>query len=344
MIVEPLMDTIPNSESEIPEQSNPPGIHPSQVDGAAHTVTLRLSPELPEELPAGQAFTVAVSATCSSGCDLRGSVVSIPGAAAAALDRFDAGTNSTSDLPLTAPTRAGVIHWTVTFRAAERVSDSHGDAVLPVTLRTIPHETSLAVWGVPSAVVVDRSFPLSVGVKCVCGCNLHGHVVEIVDGQGTVKGEAVMGDVAWPGTEALWWSTARVTAPAGEGVYSWTCRLAADEVLPPHDLATGTFSFRTARPPEHSVLVEVSDIERGLPLDGVEVRVGPYVGFTDASGTAILDVPAGAYEVSMRKEGFAADARVVDVDQTVTVSVQAHDAPTRAIAESPVGPHHPYRD
>jgi hypothetical protein len=334
------METTRDKESVAEERQG--GAPSTVVDVADHAVTLKAFPEFPEELPAGQPLTFLVTATCANGCDLRDSVVSIS-ELTAALGRFDNGTNYSPDLTVSSPLTTGQNRWTLRFHAADSRSNVHRDAALDVTFKTTPHETSLAIWGVPSAVVVDQSFSVSVGVKCRCNCELRGRIIEVVDDTGTVKGQTVLED-RWPGTDSLWWSTARIAAPSVDGVHFWTCRLASDDVLPPHNRATATFSFRGAPPPEHSVMVEVSDVENGRPLDDAEVRLGPYAGFTDPNGTTILEVPTGTYELGIRKEGFAAQPRVVDVREKLTVAVKAHSAPTKEIAESPVGPHHPYRD
>ena len=50
--------------------------------------------------------------------------------------------------------------------------------------RTAPHPTSIAVWGVPSPVVVDGRFAVQVGVKCAAGCALAGQPVVVRDEAG----------------------------------------------------------------------------------------------------------------------------------------------------------------
>ena len=79
-----------------------------------------------------------------------------------------------------------------------------------------------------------------------------------------------------------------------------------------HAGSSSTFSFRTAGPPDHRVTVTVCEREAGAPVAGAEVRVGLYRAATDAGGRAVLDVPAGEYDVWARKAGYEPHAgRVV---------------------------------
>ena len=85
-----------------------------------------------------------------------------------------------------------------------------------------PHSTSIAVWGVPSPVVVGRRFAATVGVKCSAGCPLAGRAVAVRDEAGAEAGRGRLGDTPAPGTSALHAVEVALKAPAREGVHTWT--------------------------------------------------------------------------------------------------------------------------
>ena len=221
-----------------------------------------------------------------------------------------------------------------------------------------PHPTSLAVWAVPSPVVVNSRFTVTVGVKCAAGCPLAGQRVAVRDEAGAGVGEGRLGETPAPGTRALYAAEVTLHAPAGEGVHSWSAAFAApvESETPvtvesespaatrpessaavlsqpptrsatPHAAARATFGFRTARPPEHRVTVTVLDRETEAPLRNVEVQLGVYRASTGEDGQARIEAPAGRYDLYVRKAGCAPHAGSVAVHGDVTVRVAAAPAP-----------------
>ncbi len=197
--------------------------------------------------------------------------------------------------------------------------------------KTAPHPTSIAVWGVPSPVLVNRRFVARVGVKCPAGCPLAGRTIVIRDGTGADVGQGRLGDAPERGTSALYAAGVTLEAPAEEGVHAWTAAFAGwgpddasrareapparetapprgplspSEQAPPHAGATAAFSFRTVVPPEHRVTVTVLDEDAKTPLAGAEVRMGVHWGTTDASGRAHVKVHSGSYDLYVRKAGY----------------------------------------
>ena len=198
--------------------------------------------------------------------------------------------------------------------------------------KTAPHPTSIAVWGVPSPVVVNRRFTARVGVKCSAGCPLAGRTVSVRDATGTDVGRARLGERPEAGTNALYAAEVTLEAPAEEGMHAWTAACddpAAPAQEPPpafaeasqpgvaHAGATATFGFRTVSPPEHRVTVSVLDRNTEAPLAGAEVRVGVYRGTTDASGQAQIEVQAGSYDLYVRKVGYAPHTQGLQVSADV---------------------------
>ena len=192
---------------------------------------------------------------------------------------------------------------------------------------TESHPTSIAVWGVPSPVVVNRRFAATVGVKCPAGCSLGGRRVVIRNAAGADLGHGSLGESPAPGTRALYAAEVMLEAPAEEGVHAWTAAFKGTEPdsRAPHDAvpvqdsgpghanATATFSFRTTAPPEHRVTVTVVDRDTETRVAGAEVRVGVYRGTTDASGQAHVAVRSGSYDLYVRKAGYKPHADSIPV-------------------------------
>ena len=203
--------------------------------------------------------------------------------------------------------------------------------------RTAPHPTSIAVWGVPSPVVVNRRFAATVGIKCSAGCPLAGQRIIVRNEAGADVGRGRVGQMPEPGTSALYAARVTLDAPAEEGVHTWTAAFDGlePESTPPDDAApaegatsghanaTATFGFRTTAPPEHRVTVTVLDRDTETRLAGAEVHVGIYRATTDAGGQAQVAVHPGSYDLYVRKAGYqphAGSVRVVSGDVSLDVA------------------------
>jgi len=211
--------------------------------------------------------------------------------------------------------------------------------------RSVSHETSSAVWDVPSPVAVNGQFKIKVGVVCSLRCRLAGRFVSVLDEAGNTIDTGILGPDPWAGTSALYWKEVALTAPATQGL---TCRSltltvargdvrsfddssseSATSQQPLHE-AVVTFTFRTDRSPQHRIAVTVTRQDTGEPLEGVEVRLGLYSGSTRSSGRVELDLPAGKFELTIRKNGFAAAPVALEVTTSVSIDVRATRVPTRA--------------
>ena len=208
---------------------------------------------------------------------------------------------------------------------------------------TAPHPTSIAVWDVPSPVVVNDRFTVQVGVKCSAGCPLAGRSVVVRNKTGGDVGQGRLGTVPAPGTRALYVADVTLDAPAGEGIHAWTVAFAAagpgsapaqdgvpaDEQAraldpaPAHAGATAAFGFRTVGPPEHRATVTVFDRDTEAPLAGVEVRLGVHRGSTDARGQATVEAQAGSHELYVRKAGYVPHTADVTVSGDVALRIAA---------------------
>lgn len=184
------------------------------------------------------------------------------------------------------------------------------------------HTTSMAVWSTTTPVAVRGTLEVKVGAKCSAGCRLAGQLVHVSDEAGLKIGEARLGDSPWPGTRGLYVAELSVVAPATEKVFGWSGSFAGDALGAPHESASAAFSFRTVRPPEHTVVVKVTDRDAGTVLAGVRLFMGAYHTTTDAHGLGKLDLPQSTYELMARKRGYDAPSMTVEVVRDTSIEMK----------------------
>ena len=187
------------------------------------------------------------------------------------------------------------------------------------------HETSLAVWDLTSPVVVGRRSALKVGISCSSGCDLTGTRVDVYNQQGERIGGGAVGSQPWPATTALYWAQLEVAPPEIEGDQSWSIHATTAE--PKHADATSNLRFVAGKPPEHRVTVEVIDKNNGVPLRGVELRLGRFRATTDEAGIARIEVPGGPCEVSSWKLGYELVSQAVHIRGDTTIRLELEAAP-----------------
>ena len=292
-----------------------------------------MSRSIPPEVEAGTNVTLKVKVSCPAGCDLRGRPVRIMApmgvVVQSTLVDFEDMTNETDEFVVKAPQHVGEYAWGIVFPRHEFEGVVHEESSLTISSTTTPHPTSIAVWEVPSPVVVNSSFKVRVGMKCSVACQLTGQLIVVRDEAGIKVGEGRLGDTPWPGTSALYGAEVNLAAPAGEGMYSWSVTVAGAESEMPHGDASATFSLRTARPPEHRVMVTVFERDTQAPLENVQVRLGVYRASTDERGQASLEVPEGRYDLNLWKVGYETHSKTVEVTESVTIQVEAVFAPDK---------------
>ena len=298
-----------------------------------HPTKLTAALEFPAEVEVDAPLEVALHVACPHGCDLRGLPVEIVGAeevlAAGELVNHDGAANVSDEIQLHAPRQTGEHAWTIRFPRHDGEAAAHAESTLPLRFRTVPHTCSLTAWGVPSPAAAGGELPVNVGVRCGRGCRLTGARVAVLDGAGKQAAAGVLGESPWPGTEALYWTAVEARAPAAEGVHAWTAVLADAGTELAHAAPPAAFGFRTGKPCEHRAAVRVVEAEGQEPVAGVEVRVGPYTAATNADGIAVVAVPQGAFEVTIRKDGLDARPRSVAVDGDLQLDIVARVVPGR---------------
>jgi hypothetical protein len=229
-------------------------------------------------------------------------------------------------LALRAPDEVGEHRLKLIVASGEKAAE-RAEGALDFVLTTVPHETSLAVWDVPSPVVRNARFEVKAGAKCTSACALAGKVIEIRDESGKLIGSGALGDAALPGTTALAFTTISLKAPHKLALNSWTASFAPSELKLPHGSAMSRFTFVTVAEPEHSVSVTVVNKETKTPIAGAQVRLGVYRAETNESGAAKMRVPKGAFPLVVTRPGYKMPERNIEVAKDVRVRIVAEPLP-----------------
>jgi hypothetical protein len=289
--------------------------------GAAHATVITV--EDPAEVSVGAAFELKVLVSCPAGCDLSGIPIEVatPDNATATVPAPRPDIAGTRRIALKAPMRVGEHVWRLSCSSHESCGWHHGASLLRVPVRTRPHETSLAVWAIPSPVVTKKPFAIKVGAKSAAGCDLTGMQIAVRDGTGAVLASGVLGDTPWQGTSSLYWTELTLTAPAEAGMYSWSVEFAAAGLALPHQGSSSRFIIAIVDPPEHRLTIKVVEQDTGSPVENVHVRLGAYRATTDSAGFAELMVPKGAHDLGVWKSGYEAPTASIAIDADLAVEI-----------------------
>jgi len=297
------------------------------TDGLATHATV-IAMDQPTEVTVGADFVLTVLLSCPAGCDLSGSPVEATapdGVTTTVLPATGDADVAARRVALKAPLEVGEHVWRLCCTAHESDGWHHDASLVEVPVRTRPHETSLAVWAIPSPVMVGQPFAIKVGAKSAAGCNLTGMRIAVCDEAGAVLASDVLGDTPWPGTNALYWRELTLVAPAEAGMFSWSVKFAAAELALPHRGAVSYFSIVIARPPEHRLIVKVIEQKTEAPVENAQVRLGAYRAATGAAGFAEFMLPEDSYDLDVWKSGYEAPSTpiVIDADLTVEIAIAA---------------------
>jgi hypothetical protein len=289
-----------------------------------HSIEVELCEGVPAEVPVGADFVVKLKVSCPQGCDLGMLALSVTGPDQQTVSITPV-TSETGicEIALSAPQQVGEHAWSIAPAPHESAGARHEGGTLPIRLRTRPHATSLAVWAVPSPVVMGETFGIKVGAKSSAACGLEGEAVEVLDHSGTVVAHGMLGATPWPGTNALFWTELELVAPAQEGLAWWSVRFAAAEIETPHEGTSSRFSIAVVRPPEHRLTIEVFEKDSNAPIEDAQIRLGAYRAATDPCGHAEVAMPKGTYDVTVWKVGYDAPGQVVDIRGDTAIRIEA---------------------
>ena len=297
-----------------------------------HPTVVALSRPPEAEVDAGTDVVLKAKVSCRHGCDLRDRTVNVASpegvvVAEARLAEFADGHNETAEFAFTAPDVVGEHSWSVVFPRHEAEGLVHEEASLAITVQTKAHDTSLAVWGVPSPVVVGGPFRIRVGATCTAACDLAGREIQVSDESGRAIASARLGEAPLEGTRALYWTEIDLVAPTTVGTTSRSIQFAPTELRLPHDGASARFGFETVNPPQHSVSFKVFDRDGCAPVEGAQIRLGVYFGYSDWTGVATIAVPRGTYDLDVFKTGYEAPSRILTVNDDVIVEIEVLSVP-----------------
>jgi hypothetical protein len=299
--------------------------------GGRELITLQLKEPLPGLIDAGTDFSIAVGVTAPAALLLGGTPFLVKDSDRIVLEGRlpePAGElRDTIEITIAAPEEVGEFQWTFVLPARDVDGTHYDEASLPFSFRTQPHETSLAVWGAPSPVIVGQTFTVHAGARCTAGCALGGQSVEIRSADGTIVARGTLGDTPWPQTAALYWAPIDVCAPRDEGRFSWTVSFSAEAPQLPHGQASASFGFQTVRHPDHDVTIKVVEKDALVPVAGAQVRLGGHRASTDETGTARLSVSAGEHHLSLWKAGYDVPETTIRVSASQEVQVEVTKLP-----------------
>jgi hypothetical protein len=299
-------------------------------DRTPHSMTIEVIEPMPPEVVVGAAIPLKVKAWCPAGCDLTGMAIKIV-AADGALVRSEfaaeSGQDHITEVKLEAPDLTGEHIWGLTFGPHEVAGIRHHEVKISIKTRIIAHATSLAVWSIPSPVVMGARFAIEVGAKSSAGIALAAEHVEVRDESGEVVARGYLGETLYPGTTALYWTSVELVAPAREGLRTWSVEFEPSEPDLPHERASTTFSVLVVRPPEHRLTVKVIEKDTSAPIAGARVRLGAYRAATGPLGLAEVDLPKGVYDLDIWKVGYEAPTRTVRLDNDMLIEIQAISVP-----------------
>jgi len=295
------------------------------MTAGAATHATAIAVDEPTEVAVGADFVLTVLVSCPAGCDLSGVPIEVtmPDGATTMVEPAagDADSAAKRHIALRAPLQVGEHIWRLSCAAHESGGRHHDAGLLRVSVRTRPHETSLAVWSIPSPVVTGQPFTIKVGAKSAAECKLMDMRIAVCDEAGAVLASDVLGEKPWPGTSALYWSELTLVAPAEAGMFSWSVRFDATDLALPHHGASSRFSIAIVRPPEHRLTVKVVEQKTATPIENAQVRLGAYRVATGASGFAELMLPKGCYDLDVWKSGYEAPTTTIAIDADLAVEV-----------------------
>lgn len=326
-------------------QVNPEGVGPraEELEASLGEIDADVEEETeaedsdPTEIDAGGAVSLVVTVVCSPARDLRGLAVVIRDQHGSAVGEtgiveFDGEINTTSELVVRAPLRAGEYDWLAVLPAHKADGVDYEEASTPFSIIVRAHATSVVVWDVPTAIVAGEMFRFKLGVKCSSDCPSTGWTFAVNDERGEEIAAGAFGNEPWRGTVALYYAEVEARAPTEEGLFDWTASAPGTGSDIPHEQRKVRFGVRAVRQPDCLIAIEAVDKASQLPIKGAKVVVHPYRTFTDDRGHAEVRVPKGAYRIFVSGADhvpYRAETEVL-ADKSIRAELLFDRAPTDA--------------
>lgn len=311
-------------------------------------VNLELLEALPDLLDAGAPFSVTVAVSTTNSGDLAGALYQIMGdelllqeGVLPAVVRIDPASDAFDPrngpvdmrdrvtLSLIAPEQIGSFRWRLLIPDQDIGAITYAQSAMEFSFQTREHQTSLAVWDVPSPVETNGRFAFKLGAKCTACCSLDGRRVELHDATGRLVAHGRIGSSIWEGAEGLFWTEMSGVASATEGLATFTASLPADEPGAAHAGASTSLSFMTVGEGRHSVALVVVETGSAIPIPDVHVRLGFHRSVTDEDGAVKFCVSSGDHRLVLSKAGYAAPERMLSINDDLDLIVEAEALPPK---------------
>jgi hypothetical protein len=159
-------------------------------------------------------------------------------------------------------------------------------------------------------------------------------VVRVVDSDGIMVSEGVLGDLPAPGTTALYWSHIDCRAPSEVGFHEWKALLPERKGEVVHAGSSFKFGLGVDVRAAHRFAVSVLDAATTAPLANAYVRMGASTLYTDDRGNAAGMLPSGAAEIVVWKRDHKMFRTTVQVPSDEAIEVELTPQPCKYCPDS----------
>lgn len=208
-----------------------------------------------------------------------------------------AGIYESAELELDTPPVTGEHRWNARLDVEAESGNPALQLSVPIVYTVTAHQIIVTAFEIPTAIPLGEPFEVIVGAKCTSGCNLSGQRIILNSSEGSKPATTTLGNDTWPGTEALYFSSAQLQAGETEGLMPWEVQLEPEGLPVLHEAEPTSFMTRYVPAPEHELRVEVYDSEKHAPVKGASVVVHPFRTVTNDEGIALIKVPAGEHRL-----------------------------------------------
>ena len=302
---------------------------PKQVE--EHATEINIVIDKPEKIYAGCDMLLHVSVSCASACNLCGDAIKVAEQnstlAQTELTLFDGKVTASEIFTLRAPSDPGDYTWSVIYTPShENVSTQHDSNSALFSFTVLPHKISLSAWDIPFPVVSGSTFTMKAGVKCSAGCDLSNKEIEICDQGNILLSSSKLESTPWKGTKALYWTEFELQAPKNEGLHKYELKFSQFNEGVLHEETRHSCSFRAARPPEHTVVVEVTKKYKRDPINKALVMLHSqgtsYRAYSNENGIAKINVPNATYSIVIVAQDYEDWGTNIDIVENTTINVE----------------------